>query len=155
MQELDLDQLLERWSQLLQQFPVKKRELLERAGQQMLQRLRDAIGGTGKVASWQEVYLGSKGGYAAVRPKKDTYQTTRGGRRYAVGYITNAIEGGHRNRRPQPSGDPDYRYRARIRHAAVPGRHFYYSTRQQLGQIGDRELRALAQEILAELGGQA
>lgn len=154
MQELDLQQLQERWSRLVQQFPGQKRDLLERAGQQILQRLRSAIGGTGKVASWQDMSMGSKGGYVAVRPRKDTYQMTGSGTRYAVGYITNAIENGHRNRRPQPSGKADYRYRARIHHAATPGRHFYYSVRQQLGQVGDRELRQLAQEILEELGGQ-
>lgn len=36
---------------------------------------------------------GNEGGYVAVRAKADTYQTTKSGKRYAVGYVTNAIEG--------------------------------------------------------------
>ena len=91
-----LDRLMESWDALVKQFPEKKRGLLEQIGARLLQEVRTGIGGTGKVSGWQAPHMGSGGGYVAVRPKAETYQTTKSGKRYAVGYITNAIEGGHR-----------------------------------------------------------
>ncbi len=149
-----LDQILARWEGLLQRFPSVKAELLERLGKQMLEDVRRNIGGSGKVQGWQERYIGSKNGYAAVRPKAKTFQTTKSGKQYAVGYVTNAIENGHRNRRPQPSDSPGYHYtRGRNRKAAAAGRHFYAAVRTQLEQMGAAELARLADELARELEG--
>ena len=118
-----LDQILARWEGLLQRFPSVKAELLERLGKQMLEDVRRNIGGSGKVQGWQERYIGSKNGYAAVRPRAGTFQTTKGGKQYAAGYITNAIENGHRVRTPRPSDSPGYHYtRGRNRKAAAAAR---------------------------------
>ena len=64
---------------------------LDEAGRAMLRTVRDRIGGDGKVQQWQELYQGSGGGYAAVRPKADTFD----GYGHAVGAVTNALESGH------------------------------------------------------------
>lgn len=146
-----LDQLMERWDALLKQFPAAKRQLLARIGAEMLARVRQEIGGTGKVAGWQALYQGSGGGYAAVRPRRDTWQTTKSGRRYAVGYITNAIEGGHRVAGPRGGAG----YRPRVHVAAVPGRWFYDAVRQELPDMAEADVRALTELIVDGLEGDA
>lgn len=88
--------LFERWKELLQEMPELKRATFEDLGQEVLAQVRECIGGTGKVQDWQDFYVGSRGGYAAVRPKRKTYYAARdGGMEYAVGHITNAINSGH------------------------------------------------------------
>lgn len=81
-------------------------EFFEEAGREMLSTVRRRIGGQGYVANVQEVYTGDGGGYAAVRAKADT--ELRG---YAAGYITNALENGHkvagRPTTPRESESPD------------------------------------------------
>ena len=149
----DLDRLLASWEALLQDYPGMKRELLEKLGTQLLADVRGKIGGSGTVQSWQGRYLGSKNGYVAIRPKADTYKVTSGGKRYAVGYVTNAIENGHKHRRPSQVKRAGYRYRARINVAAVPGKHFYASVRENLGSMGQQEIQALAAEIARRLEG--
>ena len=149
-----VDNLLESWDRLLQQFPTAKRALLERLAPKMLQAVQRDIGGNGKVAGWQVPHMGSKGGYVAVRAKADTYQATRSGTRYAVGYITNAIEGGHRHGGPRGGTKPDYRYRPRINTAAVPGRWFYATVRQELPDMVQSEVQRLLDMILDGLEGK-
>ena len=96
-----LDRLVESWDRLLKQFPDGKRKALEQMWRYLLLDVQRKIGGRGKVAGWQAPHMGTKGGYVAVRAKADTYQTTKSGKRYAVGYVTNAIEGGHRHGGPR------------------------------------------------------
>ena len=151
----DLDRLMESWDKLLKEFPAKRREFLERMGRQLLADVRREIGGEGKVARWQQAHMGSGGGYVAVRPKAKTYKTTPGGKKYAVGYVTNAIEGGHKHRRPSQQKRDGYKYRARINVPAVPGLHFYASVRSQLSGMGAEQLQALAAEVAARLEGRA
>ena len=93
-----LDRLLKSWDRLLKGFPEVKRQALEQMGRDLLLNVQEEIGGSGKVAGWQAPHLGSGGGYVSIRAKANEYQTTRSGKRYAVGRITNAIEGGHRSR---------------------------------------------------------
>ena len=121
-------------------------------GARLLQEVRTGIGGTGKVSGWQAPHMGSGGGYVAVRPKAETYQTTKSGKRYAVGYITNAIEGGHRHGGPR-GGGKGYRYRPRYQTAAVPGRFFYAAARAALAGMGREEADRLMQLIVDGLEG--
>lgn len=148
-----LDQLLASWDTLQRDFPAMKRELLEALSKEMLSRVQGEIPGTGTVRGWQDRYIGSKNGYVAVRPKAKTYKTTPGGKKYAVGYVTNAIEGGHKHRRPSQQKRDGYKYRARINVPAVPGLHFYASVRSQLSGLGTEQLRALVTEVAARLEG--
>lgn len=150
-----LDRILNSWDALQREFPAMKRDLLEDLGKQMLSEVQSKIPGTGTVRGWQELYIGSKSGYVAVRPKAKTYKTTPGGKKYAVGYVTNAIEGGHKHRRPSQQKRDGYKYRARINVPAVPGLHFYASVRSQLSGMGAEQLQALAAEVAARLEGRA
>lgn len=150
-----LDRIIASWERLLAEFPRKKRDLLESLGGQMQSRVRSGIGGTGTVQGWQERYVGSKNGYVAVRPKADTYKMTAGGQRYAVGQVTNAIENGHKHRRPSQVRRPGYRYRPRISTPAVAGLHFYAQARGQLDSLAQGQVAALAAEIVRGLEGGA
>lgn len=149
-----LDHILASWEALQREFPTMKRELLAEIGKDMLSSVQREIPGTGTVRGWQERYIGSQNGYVAVRPKADTYKTTAGGKKYAVGYVTNAIEGGHKHRRPSQQKRDGYKYRARVNVPAVPGLHFYASVRSQLSGMGAEQLRALAAEVAARLEGR-
>ena len=91
MRQLEI--LADRFDASVEALPEIRREALERAGRGLLSTVRGRTGGTGKVQSWQELHMGSRGGYAAVRPKAGTFY-----RGYAAGYVTNAIENGHRTR---------------------------------------------------------
>ena len=149
-----LDRMLESWDHLLDRFPGDKRAFLKRLGPELLDKVRTAIGGSGKVQGWQAVHMGSGGGYVAVRPKKETYEVTRGGKRYAVGHITNAIEGGHKHGGPRGGSGPNYRYRPRYHTPAVPGKYFYQSTRQDLETMTNDEIHILIQRIVNGLEGR-
>ena len=149
-----IDQLLRSWDALLKAFPAMKAELLDKMGQQMLSDVQQEIGGRGNVAGWQARHVGSKLGYVAVRPKANTYKTTPGGKQYAVGYVTNAIENGHRHRRPSAVKKQGYYYKPRIKVAAVPGKHFYAGTRSKLQAEGSATVRQLATVVAARLEGR-
>lgn len=157
MQTVDysaVDHILDGWDRLLKDYPDMKRELLENVGDRMLSDVQQRIGGSGKVQGWQDTYVGSRLGYVAARAKAETYQTTRHGTRYTVGYITNAIENGHKNRRPQQRESPGYHYtKGRIKTAAAAGKHFYAGARQEIGRLGGAELRRMAEEIARRLEG--
>ena len=145
-----LDRLLESWDTLVQRFPAEKQAALARMGAKVLQQVRSQIGGTGKVAGWQEAHMGSGGGYVAVRAKAKTFQSTKSGKRYAVGYITNAFEGGHKIRRPQGGKG----YRSRVNVAAVSGRWSYDAVRRQLAGMSQEDVDALMTLITDGLEGR-
>lgn len=143
----DLDRLVEKLAKSPKIIQEAKRQAFEEAAPRLKQAVDTAIGGTGKVQSWQGQYVGSKGGYAAVRPKAKTFTKVNGrGKRYAVGLVTNAINSGHRF--PSPSGK-DKRYRPRIRSGrqSVPGRQFYQQAELQVPEIA----QAAAQKVVDTL----
>ena len=150
-----LDKLEKSWGDLLKRFPEEKRRVLEEIGTELLSRVRREIGGEGKVSGWQEAHMGSGGGYVAIRPRANTYQTTQNGNRYAVGYVTNSIEGGHRTggQRPGPKAN-GYRYRPRYKKAATPGKWFYEAVRRQLDGLTQQELDELTRLIVVGLEGR-
>ena len=116
-----------------------RRAALEDAGEEMLASVRGRIGGTGKVQRWQEKHMGSGGGYVAVRPEAKTYD----GHGNAVGYVTNAIEGGHRVR--TGSGP------SRARMQRVPGKWMYRGTDST--QIAAEARDEIAREMIKSLEG--
>ena len=130
-------------------FQPELRKALEQMWRYLLLDVQRKIGGSGKVAGWQAPHMGTKGGYVAVRAKADTYQTTKSGKRYAVGYVTNAIEGGHRHGGPRGGKG----YRPRYRKAAVPGKWFYQAVRQDVDEMGQEEVDALMELIVRGLEG--
>lgn len=149
------ERILRSWETLLDRFKTEKEKALERMGKQALQDVKQNIGGSGKVSGWQEPHMGSGGGYVAVRAKARTYQTTKNGKRYAVGYVTNSVEGGHRTggQRPGPKAD-GYRYRPRYKKAAVPGWWFYDIVRRQMDGMSQDEMDELMKIIVDGLEGR-
>ena len=116
-------------------------------------RIVSTIGDThGKVRSWQEETVGSKGGYAAVRPKAKTYTDVNGkGKRYAVGYVTNAINSGHKF--PSPSGRRGYNPRIRIESQNVSGRYFYEKSSREVMEIAQSAVEQTVSDLVKHLEG--
>lgn len=129
MQQLNI--LAERFDASAQAFPEIRRAVLEKAGQELRRSVRRGVSGSGvKVRYWQELHMGSGGGYSAVRPRaKESY------RGYAVGYITNAINSGHKTR----GGG-----------GRVPGQYFY----QRAEPDAVRLVNAARDEITRRLAEQ-
>lgn len=97
MQSVTIEQLDHYFNTLLKKVPEERRIMFEELSGELLSDVRGRIGGAGKVQHWQDKFTGTGGGWAAVRAKAKTYtEATRKGRRYAVGYVTNAITSGHR-----------------------------------------------------------
>ncbi len=142
-QELDYSELTARTEKLIdaaKSLKPLKLDILDRVGAQMQGEVQSRIGGTGKVQSWQEVYRGSGGGYAAVRARAKTFD-----RSYAVGYITNAIENGHRIR--SPSGRAKH-YKPRIKQPGkVRGLGFYADSRAATESLANAAGAELAEAI--------
>ena len=137
MQELEI--LARQLGSSCETLQEVRRSALDKAGDKLLRAVRGRIGGTGKVQSWQERHMGSGGGYTAVRPAAKTYD--RAGD--AVGYVTNAIEGGHRVRTGRgPS---------RARMQRVPGKWMYRGTDPT--QIAAEARDEIAREMIKSLEG--
>ena len=115
-------------------------EFFEEAGREMLSTVRRRIGGQGYVANVQEVYT-------AVRAKADT--ELRG---YAAGYITNALENGHKVR--GPSNHPKRKRKSRREEGRdrVAGIYMYHMTDadvvRRLTAEGAREIEKKAMAYL-------
>lgn len=126
-------------------------QAMREAAQKLKALVDRRLGGTGKVQSWQGVYLGSRGGYAAVRPKANTFTPPgrKTGRSYAVGYVTNAIESGHRF--PTPGGQARYKPRIRSWSTRVEGKGFYAAARADTGEIVREAGEQVVQALLAAL----
>ncbi len=148
MQET-VSRISEGFDRVLKEFPEERRRLLGEIGQEALAALRSRIGGAGKVQRWQDTHPGSGGGYVAVRALADTYQETKNSGRYAVGYVTNAIEGGHEIRQPGALG----RRKSRAEKSYVPGKHFYRDTRQIAENIARRRSGEFAEAMKKKLEG--
>lgn len=133
------------WNRRLETLPGAKKAALYAAGQAVLPVLRQQIERRvddrhGRVRKWQEIRLGSKGGYVAISPVTDELsvdQTARDTTRY--------LERGHKIR--PPSGRAK-RYSPRIRSGRtyVPGRMFYSWTRMDATKLA---VSAAREEILA------
>lgn len=142
MQRISITALEARWQEIIRAMPELKRAAFEDLGPEILAEVREEIGGSGKVQDWQEDQVGSRGGYVAVRPKARTW--TDGSGRYAVGYVTNAINSGHDVRRPSGAGK---RYRPRKKMDFVPGKHFYEDAAQRSEALIRRAVGRLEQSM--------
>lgn len=163
MQEFSIDSAdLERLTEKLKKAPEvlawARREAMISAANQFKALMDTAISGSGRVKDWQQAYVGSGGGYAAVRPRAKTYAESRGKQTfaerrrtphptYAVGYITNAINSGHltpSHRAGQPKGLRGYHVSTA---RTIGGKGFYEAVQAQAEAVGE----AAAQEILDAL----
>lgn len=136
-----------RLAELLEESPQviasAKQAAIFAAAPKMKAIVDEEIGGSGKVRSWQEKYVGSKGGYAAVRPKKETWTeaTKKKGNRYAVGYVTNAINSGHRAPRAQ------------FAYKSVRGKFFYQRASVKLGKVAEDAAISVCLAVTSHLAG--
>ena len=150
-----LQELAERFQQVYEALPQERAALHRRIGEAVQGELGERIASSlddssGKVRSWQRVHLGSKGGYAAIRPAgtKDSPPGKSGPD--GPGAITTYLERGHRIR--PPKGGKGYRPRIRVGRAA--GRGFYQGTQDAARAIALREAQAWGDEIARKLEGK-
>ena len=146
-----LDEIIDRLQESPEVFRDARSRELEAIGQQLLPRVRAGIGGTGRIQNLQDVYMGSGKGYVAVRPKAGVFLTTPGGKQYAAGAVTNAIEVGHATR--TPSGR-SARYRPRISVARVPGKYMYQDTDPDAERLAQDAGERVTREIVQRLEGE-
>ena len=92
--------------------------------------------------------MGSGGGYAAVRPKKETFTRDGGsGEPYAVGYVTNSIENGHK----QEKGRYVPALGKKLVADRVAGKGAYLAARQRAEEIAYQAAERFAKKIQAKL----
>ena len=147
-----LEEITRRMEKLARDFPEERRAMLTRAAEKINRRLaanitESGIRSPGKIAGWQRVAVGSRGGYAAVRPVGSAQGASTG--RNSPGAITNYLEHGHRIR-PRGTGKG---YRPRIRVAYVNGYHFYRVTQGEAGEILWAEGKAFCEKLAKGLEG--
>lgn len=145
------------WDEVIQRIPDLKREALEAMGKAVLQEVREQIprrgvnDQQGRVARWQEVRKGDRGGYVAVSPSPDeTVQVTRSGEKTTSKDVTRYLERGHGI--PTPSGR-SRRYVPRIasRRTYVPGHLFYSWAKQDAGKIALEKANRLLEQLTSLL----
>lgn len=128
----------------------------ERLGQVLQRTVRGNISTSlndshGKIASWQDVFVGSSGGYVAVRA------ATSPAGRDGAGAVTNYLENGHVKRRKRTYVRKQTRnvriIRAQASNNWVEGRHFYQKSKSAVQQEVQREAENLANQIASSLGG--
>lgn len=145
MDTSELKKLVEKINAAPETLREAKRKAFQQAAPQIKQALDAQIGGTGKVQSWQAAFVGSKGGYAAVRPKAKTFaENSKGGpTKYAVGYVTNAIENGHRFPRSGKTRSS----------GIVFGRYYYQKTQRYAEKIAQQSVEQIVEALQQHLEG--
>ena len=149
----DLGRLVEKLERSPQVLQKAKRQAMEAAALKLLSAVRTEIGGNGKVQRWQDAHVGSKGGYAAVRPKAKIYIETKGKqsgfragqKKYAVGYVTDAVNSGHRT----PRNKLGYRTSAGV----IAGKEFYQRAQAQAETVARDAAQQITQTLTDHLGG--
>lgn len=133
----EMERLLKGLGELCKKSPEIKRELHTAAAERLKETVdREIIASGvndshGKIRGWQAKFVGSRGGYAAVRAQKG--ETGKN----SPGAITNYLENGHRIRTPFA----DYSEKR------VKGYHFY----QRASESAGREMKEVAEEFADKL----
>lgn len=100
----ELEKFIHFYGRFLEKLPAIKTQALYAAGKAMQEEVRKQIqeqgvhDSFGRVKRWQQVHLGSKGGYSAVRPIAEHTQKTWKGKPVYSSQITKWLERGHRAR---------------------------------------------------------
>lgn len=150
----ELDRLAERLAQSPELLREAKRQAFEAAAPRLLALVQTQIGGSGRVKSWQEKFVGSMGGYAAVRPRARTWIETRQAKRYAVGYVTNAINSGHRKRGRGLYQDKRLkRYKTISQEDWVAGKHFYETAQELAAPVAQEAVEKIVAALIEHLEG--
>lgn len=157
MQNVDISELKafdDDLQKLLEAMPELRREMHEQIGRAAKQEVDLSISGSGvndgsgKVRGWQKKYIGSLGGYAAVRSigSKDGASTGRN----SPGAITNYLENGHAIRKP--SGKRGYRPRIRV--VRVRGYQFYQAARTVMDATAIQAAEEFADKMAERMEGR-
>lgn len=145
--DTDLQKLGQKFDTVMKKFPQERRALHERIGDIVKAEVTGNIAGsgmrsTGTVESWQQKYVGSGGGYAAVRAIKGFGSS-------GPGATTNYLENGHKIRAP---GSAAKRYTPRVYTAYVNGYHFYAAAKAgDLAGKAQEEIEKTVQNLAKEL----
>lgn len=169
------------WEDLYKAFPEARRQAVETMGQAIQEEVNariaaaDLAGGAKRtVQSWQELRLGSSGGYAAVSPRKGTVtsvdrgqsgsrvrQHTWKGQPVTALQVTRWLERGHGVRKADPKGDYKYSKRRSQRWRAlhndstntdyIKGRMFYSWAKMKATDLAldaaERVLERISDEV--------
>ena len=154
MQNIDirkLSELGENLERAMKEFPADRRAAHEELGKILKQRLDASISARvndahGKIRGWQEVHVGSRGGYVAIRPAKNP--SGKDGAAAVTGYL----ESGHRIR--LPSGKAKRLQKSRIRVAYIRGRYFYRDTAREIERDAQQIMENLAQTVAKKIEGR-
>lgn len=147
MQSVDtssLDKIDKALSDALKKAPEMRRKLHEELARNMHNAVVGNIGmtterHTGDLQRWQKAYVGSGGGYAAVRAE----DTSTGAN--SPGAVTNYVNSGHKIRRA--ANGMRGRRKRRIRVAYVDGRYFYQSAARDM----ESALAPLAEKFVRDI----
>ena len=165
-----MDRFARYWEKLYQAFPDARRQAAQAMGEAVQKDLNAQIqaadlenGAKSTVRSWQELRFGSKGGYAALTPRRASplclgrKPKSWNGETVTVKQITKWLERGHGVRRPAPGSDRKWVRVGRSglnKHTGVryvKGRMFYSWTRLKAGELAlkaaDRVLSLLSDEV--------
>lgn len=112
----------------------------------------------GYIRSYQGKFVGSRGGYAAIRPEKGTAGDRKRKKALSKGALTTYLEEGHRPAKPRAAGNgtkPGYKYRARIKVPYISGRRFYANSYRKFEVAAAQRAQRVADNIAARLEGRA
>lgn len=145
----DLVKLAEAFEDARKAGKDKQRAVHEELAGKMLSGLRSEVSGrindaNGRIAGYQQRYVGSGGGYAAVRATDSSTGAN------SPGALTNYLENGHAIRRP---GGGAKRYKPRIRTLYVTGRGFYAAYRGQLGTLVQQAAEQISNAVAVTIEG--
>jgi hypothetical protein len=147
-----LAELIDGFNSVVKDAPRMRRELHERMGEQLKHTVDSNIATSGlndsrgKIRNWQDKFVGSGGGYVAVR----AVATSTGPN--SPGAITNYLECGHRT--VLGSGRRPNRIRANdTRKAWVDGFWFYKKSQADAKGIAEREVEKFVQQIKDRIEG--
>lgn len=137
-------------------IPELRRAAHERLGQVVQRTVRGNISTSlndshGKIAGWQDIFVGSGGGYVAVRA------ATSPAGRDGAGAVTNYLENGHVKRQRRTYVRKQTRnvriIRAQASNNWVEGRHFYQKSKSSLKREVQQEAENILNQLVSSLGG--
>lgn len=147
MAEIHINNLGEMFSKNANKFKRDLRRLHEEMAPQLKKIVDENIDQTindnsGRIKGYQASVVGSRGGYAAIKPIKGGKGNNR------VGAITNYLEYGHKLRKPR---EQTRRYKRRVNVIFVSGRYFYKKSEPVAIDIYNKKIKALCDKIADEL----
>lgn len=156
MQSMDLsglDKLLAELDSIEKEYPLAKKNLMVDIGNEILGIVLRNIHESGMnitkgaLAGFQDRHIGSRNGYAAVRPNSSPAGKD------GAGAITNYTNNGHRVRPPSRSREGTWRYRPRRKALSVDGYHYYDKAAKEVASWDTERFRTFLLSYLKRLEG--